>query len=1224
MPSEVRPPLHRLPRMPFASPASESIDSFATPVSLKSHKTYRSSPRGRAGPKSTTGYERAQPCQEVAMGVKTIASAITSGHEDESARAQPPQLNVITNFTARAPMTAANLSRVRAKDMAPGRQESLQVRRNMSRKIRNRDGMKGPIGSLRRADSKVSELSPSDATLLIGISIPSSNYLTTVNTSKEAVTVPQRPVVRHVGQERIEPLTPEIIITAAKLEGDWLDPDTYEEARAQVAEISSINTQTSRAIKRETKIPKLRIIPPFTLLSSKPSLQKPPDSQNTDKAEQERPRIESWGTTIDEEYNSESPIRSRPHSGESQLVMLKRSSLDTNATRHRSKGWWNQILSPFLERSNTIMTRKIPVDASKKALSRLYPKREVLQSPYATELEEDSPRTISSSTWTDISRWEAERRTMGFADYAHLNLPKSSLNISGEVVISPDFEPVAGFGAASEYYEACWHDQNSPTPFFHCQNHDCSQVKSLGPNCMNSQSVERDLINDVLDPNDASSAKMGANNSTGVFRQTAANRFSAAFAEVRASIRRPTSGTTVIEEDLETTPAVEEARAAPVVRTRIPMVTVSNGPKADGAASSSSGKGKEVLRTIGECELPKSQETSFSSGSASSSKPTVRHPASLPLHPAFIGSASQGARDDEIKSPEAVTPHYEQTMASREVIGLKRMPRDPSTSQRFHSSPSIYNIDHYFGRAQASPAQHSDSLSTIYPPPPTKPWSKGEEKRWLRPTDNVRSTSEDAFIERPKAVDTRLDLCEIQERRERIENRKEKNKKRRCLYILIFSGLLALIALTLGLTIGLTRQHIDIPVQSSWLNITGYPPMPTGIATIAQPSAAVENDGCVQPSTMWSCALPKEEQESVAPNAPDQPNYRIEIRYNNATVPMNATSSSNKFRRSKRHVGNAVSAGFKIRDRILNIRDTFTDTLYTSAPSPPSSEDQVFLGNTTDNNSVPFDGEYTPFSISFLSTTSGTSKLRKRQSPSDSNTTDPFPNITQTIPAPDLNSDGTAAAANLLPYPSAQPIRLYNRGQSNEHYGFYNYFDRSIFLKSATVGNSASGAVAVLDDENGGSPEDAATVRCTWAQTRFLVQIWTNLGSSSTLLSSANSSSTTPPVSGTSTPSASNSSANDFSRPGSFPYPVTITLDRHGGDIDAKMLYCYTMDNNKHIIASEKQFQLESRGFGGTLVNPAEGVFGNVNVTYAQGGPGGIDGGTGGCSCQWRNWIGKD
>lgn len=225
--------------------------------------------------------------------------------------------------------------------------------------------------------------------------------------------------------------------------------------------------------------------------------------------------------------------------------------------------------------------------------------------------------------------------------------------------------------------------------------------------------------------------------------------------------------------------------------------------------------------------------------------------------------------------------------------------------------------------------------------------------------------------------------------------------------------------------------------------------------------------------------------------------------------------------------------------------------------------------------------------MTFQDPTSTSSRLAKRQNPNDPT------NITAVIPPPMLSSDGTAAPANLLPLPSAQPLRLYNRGTDNEHYGFYTYFDRSIFLKQIN-GTNRGGNPADVD---GGSLKDAANLRCTYSETRFLVQIWTRSSKSKTLLQK------------------SASSASDLlKRPGSFPYPVTVTIDRHGGNAARKNLYCYEMEGDGTIKneASKREFQFEDRAFGGVLVN---GTQGRGDVT----GP--IDGGNGGCRCQWQNWL---
>jgi hypothetical protein len=242
----------------------------------------------------------------------------------------------------------------------------------------------------------------------------------------------------------------------------------------------------------------------------------------------------------------------------------------------------------------------------------------------------------------------------------------------------------------------------------------------------------------------------------------------------------------------------------------------------------------------------------------------------------------------------------------------------------------------------------------------------------------------------------------------------------------------------------------------------------------------------------------------------------------------------------------------------------------------------AFLGKTTDGNDAPFQGEDTPLYITIQDPKDMASRLAKRAGPDDPT------NITAGIPPPMLNSDGTAAPANLVPMPSAQPLRLYNRGKDDEHYGFYTYYDRSIFLKQIN-GTNRGGNPA---DTDGGSTVDAAAMRCTFSETRFLVQIWTRSDTSKPLLQGGTSS----------------------RRPGTFPYPVTVTIDRHGGNPARKNLYCYDMESDGTIQnkASKRSFQFEDRAFGGNLVN---GTQGRPNVT----GP--VDGGSGGCKCQYQNWL---
>jgi hypothetical protein len=430
-------------------------------------------------------------------------------------------------------------------------------------------------------------------------------------------------------------------------------------------------------------------------------------------------------------------------------------------------------------------------------------------------------------------------------------------------------------------------------------------------------------------------------------------------------------------------------------------------------------------------------------------------------------------------------------------------------------------------------------------------------------------------------------------------------RKRRRTYLGLIAGFISVTILVVVLATTLHKKSKTVVEPSQWLNLTGFPPIYTGLSTVAAPSNTVANTGCVDPATQWSCDLPKEQQAAVAPNQPNQPNFVLQIQWDNSSSAnatfANVTGNSNLVTRTL--VGNAVSARFFIKHLLLRARQIVS---FVPSPAPPSLAEEAFLGNTTDGIvSANKAGEPTPFYVSFLSTTnSSNSSLATRAlaiRPRANSSTDPFPNVTSLIPAPSLNSDGTAAPANLLPLPSQQPIRLYDRGLPSEHYGFYNYFDRSIFLESITsLTNSAGGEDP--DDENGGATESEAAFRCTWSQTRFLVQMWTRANSTTRLLNSTSSSSLPP--------------GTDFTQPGSFPYPITITTDRHGGDPTLKMIYCYTMNDQRGLVPTSGQINAENRGFGGALINPAPSIFANTSDPSL----GGYDGGTGGCSCKWTNF----
>lgn len=568
-------------------------------------------------------------------------------------------------------------------------------------------------------------------------------------------------------------------------------------------------------------------------------------------------------------------------------------------------------------------------------------------------------------------------------------------------------------------------------------------------------------------------------------------------------------------------------------------------------------------------------------------------------------------------SSGAVSHFTTEKSASPPIGSLANMPVAAYVTHHHQQSqpqqqPFNINIAIHDGRATAHNQVHSTSApansvviplpahtSTIgsrstasqqyFPPPPTgvskeKQSNFGNFSRASSPSSTMHERRREGWKQHRKTKKpfmAKFALCG----RKKDEQKTEKKQKRSrwCLGCCCCLVILVLLAILIPVIVVFTRRHnnsttpiaggpnADGPTQ--WLNDTGFPPMKTGLLTIAQPEAVEEQSGCVAPTTLWSCALPKEQQKDIAPNKPDQPNFKVQITFENGT-------SADISKPSRRAV-NPVSAGALVRSLLRR-----------AAPSPspavPSVEDMKFLGQTTDGVSSPFEGESTPFFMSFQdpTSTSTSSRMVKRAD-------DPT-NITLVIPPPSLNSDGTAADANLLPFPSAQPLRLFNRGKPDEHYGFYTYFDRSIFLKDI---NSTTGRGGNPADINGGSTRDAASLRCTFSQTRFLVQIWTRSSTSKPLLSPAQ-----------------NTTEDAFQRPGTFPYPVTFTLDRHGGDVSKKNLFCYKMQSDGTIVDNRdnKFFQFEDRGFGGNLVNGTQG-------RPSAKGP--IDGGSGGCSCKWQNWV---
>ncbi|KAL8672258.1 MAG: hypothetical protein Q9168_003281, partial [Polycauliona sp. 1 TL-2023] len=1059
---------------------------------------------------------------------------------------------------------------------------------------------KGPVIDIKRASSKITTLSPSDRPIVIGISVP-SDKLEQHTISPDVGPTPVSISSRQFGRDRRPSETPSIIVTSANAErSESTELNSHGRVGRRIP--SSVYSRATNA--RGT--PKQDNIPPM------PTAVRRSLSFSNNVEPSRPPNTFSTYTMFDEEDSPNEHPHVRRFSGESQLRVLERSSTDSVATKHRSQGWWNHIVSPFLPRPGSVPWRSTSRDTEP------VPDLPLLANtpPFAHKdlpAEDGTPtmpnklrRSSSGATsiFTDTSSVEIEKQP---ADTMMLHSPfhESPMGLRDKDQDLADW--FAGLGAAAEFYHACWHDQEYSTPYFDCQNHICVPRRLGGfPLARKSQEHLEGLpggARGVLGtdvPQDSKHAPADG------FQQAPANRFEAAFqAAVNVDGKekeRPFSEVTVIE-DVDATPIVQEAQAAPVVRAPPPVLAAHPLPsepkvKAEPGTSKSIQASSIPLRKDSKQPPPAALSSPLASPAAaapeesphgaersgSTEAPVQKPLVSLPSNPRAEKPAKRFVAvmppdyppmtRMQPMSPEAPSPAAQ----PKNGYVLDELPRDPSgcSDTGPNAIPTtIINHYHYNPTAAAMTRSDRDTLhDTYHPPKPT--WSPREIQEYAEKEKGVSRDSK----KKGRGCTPKLTGY--------LNRGKPRTKKQKWVLIGITTGLIAMIILIVLLATLLVRKGDGMEVQSQWLNLTGFPPMPTGVSTIIQPDPVQASSGCIRPGTLWSCAVPKEQQLSIAPNAPDQPNFRIEIRFQNSSLASGVTSNdTNLGRRSHLHSngGNAVTAGGFVRNHLLRIRDLTSD-LFTPSPSPPTREDQIFLGNTTDKNQQPFDGTATPFFISFINPERlPPSRMAKRASDEDNrnttaNSTDPFPDLASSIPAPSTDANGKASPGLLYPLSTAQPLRLYDRDRPTEHYGFYTYFDRSIFLESTALLNFTNQAPSEIpDDENGGAEENDARVRCTWAQTRFLVQIWTRKGTTASLLQSSNSSDVgeSDASPGSQPRNLTSSSANDFTRPGSFPYPVSITLDRHGGDIKKKMVYCYGMDGQEKILDDEKQIQLEDR-----------------------------------------------
>ncbi|KAL2178702.1 glycoprotease family-domain-containing protein [Thermothelomyces heterothallicus CBS 202.75] len=582
-------------------------------------------------------------------------------------------------------------------------------------------------------------------------------------------------------------------------------------------------------------------------------------------------------------------------------------------------------------------------------------------------------------------------------------------------------------------------------------------------------------------------------------------------------------------------------------------------------------------------------------------------------------------------SPGPVPPGLSQTMTSQGAIGLSDVPLTPPPTQlqqqRLPDRPlgSFVPADHFIDVSGHGPRQRAERERRRHEKEDAVAWRAGRmwHGRGCFPCCGCFGC-----LGRP--------------------GREGRKRRRVCLGLCAAFLLLTALGVVLGVLLS-RRTGTEETVPSRFLNLTDFPPIPTGISTVIGPESD-STTACVQPPTLWTCSLPKEQADSVAPFDASQPSFVIQIQFDNNTrqtwnvsgepprptptdrgtpLPLssaNSTRTTATPTASPRAVPATGFLGTSLVRRLLGPRDgpdSGSSLSLRPDPPPPSFEEMFFLGNTTDG--VVSDdkaGEPTPFYISILRSindTIGPDVLARRDDlkkdddndnnnnennddlelPGNGNVTagQGIINASDIAPPPALDRDGTGAPAVLLPFPTQQPLRLYDRGLPTERYGFYTYFNKTTYVKSiAALSGDGVDATPVPADEDGGCLKTEAKFLVTWLSVRYKVEIWTRMGGDRARLKGA---------------SGAAAAAAADQQPGSFPYPVTVTLDTHGGQRGRKFAFVRGVDDRQRIIMDDARFVLNRMNTTGDLINGAA----DFNPSF-----GGMDGGTGGCKCEYRNW----
>lgn len=979
------------------------------------------------------------------------------------------------------------------------------------------------VKGLRPSPLNLVDVSPSDRAIPIGIAIPSA-AVSTHTTSPLTAT----PRTYSPPQQGHEAVTPTIIVTPAR-EDFEISPPTYLSAENHNHRTaSSIYSRYTNCAPRTAEFTATPPVPPLPLFAQQPRKQnvqesKLPTYEECNSAVSHKATL-SVCTVFEEDEYLQPPTSARSFSG-FKIRPPKRQS--TPPTPRRSRGWWNVITSPFSARSNGLFWRShteetldrtaILGDASAMGVADVC-RRNLIQSP--NDFTDTEPRSAPATQMLCAVPGSESR-----------SAPKRSITAPG--ALDPSADVMNIYRIPSQGEAAAYYDQTRHFP-------------SL---LVDPMDVSRSMFEDdspLTDVCACENHRHGNASDRSVTTEADESKRASACSKSNESTRD--GGAVVVgglKSPFDDSHAIENQRSSPEPAQRAMFTS----PTADELLSPS--------------PIHATPNRDFPRASIETLTPVIEN-----AHVGtMVGPRSSNGEQKAVMIPPSRAPSppsstQEATVVARSPSPVRTVHDPVVTVTEFNKRPPMHR------REESRGLGISSGDEDLYPPPKMlseKPRLATDRFGQLRIATEV--------IQRPGEPWYRHYFCLI---------------TTACMFLILLLIVLLIILIP--------QNHADNPVQAQWLNLTGFPPLPTGVATVIQPKKSLEESKCIEPPTIWSCAMmqtqPLPRNRSTMT---DVPNFRFEIRFRNHTLE-NATALM--------PATNYSSSGPASVKSQLRARSTWSQMLYSPNPAPPSEADQQAIASTTDNTTI---GEETPFYISLLNP-EPLHRLNKRDTTSEDHNPPvtipnpyPYPNSSNTttsknltttttnttVPAPITLPNGSPQSPLLYPYATAQPLRLYNRGQPNEHYGFYTYFAKTALiadpdLRSSSV-TTSSGWFKSTEPEPEPHPVDLANTTktastlatpqafCSFAQTRFRVQIWTRRGFLTTI----------PTTAGLDSSDDSNariqagaSSANEMQAPGSFPYSVTISLDRESGPDgdEGKGVFCWALNWAGRIIGEGKRF----------------------------------------------------